>query len=91
VPVFWMVTFCDPLLPVVTLPKAMLAGLTEIAGAGAAEPVPDMLTIVAEADALLEIATVPDETAGVVGANFTLKLADDPAAIVAGNPIPDTE
>lgn len=91
VPVFWIVTLCDPLLPVVTLPNARLAGDTEIAGAAAAAPVPVMLTILLEVDALLEIETLPDDALVVVGANFTLKLAEAPAAIVAGVPIPATE
>jgi hypothetical protein len=85
------VTLCDPELPVVTFPKARVDGETAIAGAAAAAPVPDMLTIVLDVEALLEIAMLPVEALVVVGANLTLKFADDPAAIVAGMPMPLTE
>lgn len=91
VPVFWIVTLCDPELPVVTFPKARVAGETAIAGAVAAAPVPDILTIVFDVEALLEIAMVPADALAVVGANLTLKLAEAPAATVAGMPMPLTE
>ena len=88
VPVFWIVTLWVPLLPVDTLPNATLDGLTEIAGAVAAAPVPLRLTMVAADEALLRIAILPVDALVVVGANFTVKFADAPAAIVAGIPIP---
>ena len=83
-----MVTFCDPVLPVVTFPKARVDGETAIAGAAAAAPVPVMLTMVLDVEALLEIAMAPADAFAVVGANLTLKFADAPAAIVAGIPMP---
>lgn len=87
---FWIVTLCDPELPVVTFPNARVDGDTAIAGAAAVAPVPVMLIIVEVAEPLLDIAIVPAEAFAVVGANFTLKFAEAPAAIVDGVPIPFT-
>lgn len=78
------------MVPSVTLPNARLAGRTEIAGAAGAVPVPDIETAEGDVGALLEIETLPGALPAVIGANLTPKLADPPAATVAGNDIPLT-
>ena len=72
------------------LPKDSAAGLTEIAGVAFGVPVPLKPTNDGDVGALLTIETVPAALPVVVGANFTLKLADVPAATVAGVAIPLT-
>ena len=90
VPVFFTVTDCTPVVPSVTSPNARVAGRIEIAGAEGAVPVPLRVTEDGDEGALLVIATLPGALPAVVGANTTLKLADVPAATVAGTEIPVT-
>jgi hypothetical protein len=75
-------------LPSVTLPNVRLPGRIDIAGVAAAVPVPERVTDEVEAGALLKIDTLPVAPPVVVGANFTLKVAKAPAAMVAGVTIP---
>jgi hypothetical protein len=72
------------------LPNESEDGLTEIAGVGSAVPAPVIVTAEGDVGALLEIDTLPAALPVVVGANFTMKLVDAPAATVAGVAIPDT-
>ena len=87
---FLTVTDWTPVLPSVTLPNARLVGRIDIAGAAAALPVPLRATVEGDVGALLTIDTLPGALPVVVGANFTLKLAEAPAATVAGVAIPLT-
>jgi hypothetical protein len=90
VPVFWIVTLCVAEVPVVMLPKEREDGLTEIAGVGSGVPEPVIVTDEGDVGALLEIDTLPVALPVVVGANFTVKLVEAPAATVAGVAIPVT-
>ena len=72
------------------LPNESDAGLTEIAGVGSGVPVPVIVTVDGDVGAVLEIETVPAALPVDAGVNFTVKLADAPAATVAGVAIPVT-
>jgi hypothetical protein len=90
VPVFWIVTFCVVVVPSRIFPKESVDGLTEIAGVGSGVPEPVKLTDEGEVGALLEMETLPAALPVLVGANLTVKLAEAPAATVAGVAIPET-
>lgn len=79
-----------PLVPIFILPNASEEGVTEIAGVGSGVPAPLSATDEGDVGALLETDTLPAALPVVVGANFTVKLAEAPAATVAGVTIPAT-
>jgi hypothetical protein len=83
VPVFVMLTLCEPELPAVTLPKATLDGLGVIATVPAT-PVPVNATAVGDPGALLAMLTVPSSDPAVVGENSAVTLVLCPAVSVAG-------
>ncbi len=83
-------TLFVPLVPIFILPNASEKGVTEIAGVGSGVPAPLSATDEGDVGALLEIDTLPAALPVVVGANFTVKLAEAPAATVAGVTIPAT-
>jgi hypothetical protein len=84
---------CEPLLPVATEPKLIVAGLTV---SWPWTPVPDIAIAVGEFGALLTMESVPLEAPATDGSNVAVKDALPPAAIVIGmlgaltaNPEPD--
>ena len=84
------VTFDEPVLPTLTLPKLRLVGLAfkrEVAVA----PVPLNARAVGELVALLARERLPDALPETAGAKATLKLALCPAATVMGKVRPLTE
>jgi hypothetical protein len=68
----------------VRFPKATALGVTLIAGADAATPVPVRLTVSGEGLALLTIEMLPAAVPVVAGWNETVKLVLAPAATVTG-------
>jgi hypothetical protein len=81
---------CVPLLPTVTLPKFMLAGLALSCAIGAAAPVPPNVTLAGELEALLRTETLPVARPVEDGAKVTVSEAVAPAANVAGIVMPLT-
>ena len=86
-PVFVRVTFCELLLPTLTVPKLKLVGLT-VSWNVAATPVPLRAMAVGEFGALLTSDTLPVTLPVVLGAKVTLKMADWPTARVKGKVSP---
>jgi hypothetical protein len=72
------------------LPKATLDGVKLMRGAGAATPVPVRGSAVGEVATLLTIETLPLTAVVPVGAKFTLKVEEAPAAIFSGSVSPET-
>lgn len=89
-PVLVTVTLSDDEVPVLTLPKLKLVGLTVIVFVDAA---PDPLSEIANGDpgALLVRLSVAVTFPLAVGANFTVKLLVFPAVIVSGSVRPVVE
>ena len=85
-PVFEIVTFCEEEAPVFTLPKLMLAGVTEIVAVDAT-PEPLSVIVVGEFGALLVTTMLPEALPADCGANCTLKFAVCPAFNVSGTAI----
>lgn len=88
-PVFLSVRGADELLPVVTSPKAMLVGVTDICGV-AATPVPDRATGGTAVAESLATVTLPVTAPAVVGANLTFPTAVVPGVSVSGRIKPET-
>jgi len=86
VPGFEMVTVFELVVPSVTVPKATGEGLSEISGA---IPAPDRGRVFGEVLALLVNEMLPEALPAVVGANFTLRVVEAPAATLTGvvNPL----
>ena len=82
-PVFVMVTFCDDVVPSLTLPNDTLFVLA-LSVFVATLPVPDRLMVSGELGALLVKAIEPEKLPVVVGVNSALKLADLPGWITSG-------
>jgi hypothetical protein len=87
-PVLVKVTVCVDLLPMATLPKAMLAGDAEIPDV---TPEPVNATVIAESDALLLNAMLPLAAPAAVGENSAVSVAVPPAARVSGTGAPAIE
>ena len=77
-PVFFIATVCCAELPVFTVPKSRLPGVTDIVRL-AAIPVPLSATVFGEVGALLTSEMLPVALPAVCGANCTLKVVDAPA------------
>ncbi len=88
-PVLESVTDCVPAVFTVTLPKLTLFELTPSTNV-AATPVPVRGIAVGEVAKLLTSETLPLTAVVPVGANCTLKVEVDPAAIFSGRVSPDT-
>jgi hypothetical protein len=89
-PVFVMVTFCEvEVVPVVTLPKLRLVGLTPMVRM-AAIPVPLSPTEVGEVGALLIIEMLPDAAPTAVGKKVTVIVVCCPALTFKGRENPLT-
>jgi hypothetical protein len=84
-PPFVSVTVCELLVPVVTLPNAVLAGVAASCGC---VPVPLKLIVVGELGALLTIEMLPLALPADVGANLALNVVLSPAPNVTGVVIP---
>ncbi len=80
------VRFCRPVLPMSTLPKLALGGVTKSCGC---TPVPLRATVLGEMGALLSSERLPDTLPVAVGANCTLSVLDCPGGRVSGkvNPL----
>jgi hypothetical protein len=87
-PVFDRVTVCVVLLPMATLPNAMLAGDAEMPDV---TPEPVNATVIAESEALLLNAMLPLAAPAAVGENSAVKVAVPPAARVSGTGAPAME
>lgn len=87
VPGLLMVRVCEPVEPTDTLPKLVLAGITEICGC---TPVPLRVMVAGELVALLVTEMVPEKLPVVVGAKATLMEVDCPAERVRGRARPVT-
>jgi hypothetical protein len=88
-PVLLITIDCVAVVPMVTLPKFALVGLTLNCGTGAAAPVPVSDRFVGEFEAVLPSETFPLAAPVAVGAKFTMNDVEAPAARVSGSPNPD--
>jgi hypothetical protein len=88
-PLLVSVTVCVPVVPSVTFPKLTLFELTPRTRV-AATPVPVNGSAVGEVDTLLTIETLPLTAVVPVGAKFTLKVEEAPAARFSGSVNPET-
>lgn len=84
-PPFAMLTVCELLVPVVTLPNAALVGVAASCGC---VPVPLKVIVIGEFGALLTIETLPLALPADVGANLALNVVLSPAPKVSGAVIP---
>jgi hypothetical protein len=86
-PPFVSTTFCEPLLPTVTLPNERLVVLA-VSDIDVDTPVPETGIAVGELAALLTSDTEPVTAPAPDGANATLKVALPPLATVVGTASP---
>ena len=86
-PVFEIDTFCDVELPVVTLRKPKLVGLTDSVRV-ASTPTPLNTSVDGEFGALLTSERLPLTLPAACGANCTMKLVLCSAAMTSGTEIP---
>jgi hypothetical protein len=87
VPVFLSVRGVVALWPIMTLPKSIEFGVTEICGVAAAPVAESAIGGTAEAESLVKV-MLPLTVAALVGANTTFPVEEVPGARVRGRPKP---